>query len=64
MKNENSIQNADAVNGIAAPVRDGYTFAGWATEAEGPVVYAVSDVMTVPNGTILYAVWKTDSNIE
>ena len=64
IKNETSIQNADAVNGIAAPTRKGYTFGGWATEAEGPIVYAASEVLTAPNGTILYAVWKADSNIE
>ena len=64
IKNEGTIQNADAVNGISAPVREGYTFAGWATVADGVPVYTASEVADAPNGTILYAVWQADANID
>lgn len=37
----------------------GYRFAGWATEPEGAVVYAVGDVIeSVENVTMLYARWN------
>ena len=47
------------------PTREGYTFLGWATSADGNVVYRVGD--EVINLTInsdetinLYAVWQKD----
>ena len=64
VKTESSIENFDAVNGISAPIRKGYTFMGWATEANGSAVYSASEVTEVPNGTILYAVWDANGNIE
>lgn len=44
----------------------GYTFKGWATTANGTVVYAdgenVSNLTTKPNGTVnLYAVWADET---
>lgn len=41
--------------------RDGYIFAGWATSADGPAVYAEQEVITIAESTrgpqTLYAVW-------
>lgn len=63
-KNEDSIQNADATNGISAPEREGYVFKGWATSADGNAVYSASEVVKAPDGTVLYSVWEAESNIE
>ena len=63
-KNEDSIQNADATNGISAPEREGYVFKGWATTADGDAIYSASEVVNAPNGTVLYAKWEAESNIE
>ena len=48
--------------------RTGYTFAGWATTADGDVVYtdqqSVSNLTTEPNGNVeLYAKWTPSGNI-
>lgn len=48
--------------------RDGYTFAGWATSADGNVTYAdeqeVSNLTAVANGEVtLYAVWKENKAV-
>ena len=46
--------------------KEGYTFKGWSTTADGQVVYAdgesVKNLTSVPNGTVtLYAVWETNA---
>ena len=64
VKNENSIANFDAVNGISAPVRAGYVFKGWATEQGGGVAYSAAEIMNAPNGTTLYALWDIAEIIE
>ena len=48
-------------------VRDGYCFVGWATAAEGEVLYtsgeSVSNLTAVQNGVVtLYAIWEEISN--
>lgn len=48
--------------------REGYTFAGWATSADGNVTYAdeqkVSNLTAVANGEVtLYAVWKENKAV-
>ncbi len=48
---------------MTAPRRTGYTFAGWATEPAGEVVYAAADVATAPVGTTLYAVYTEGEEI-
>ena len=60
---ETAIDNHDALNGVTAPRRTGYTFAGWATEPAGEVVYAAADVATAPVGTTLYAVYTEGEEI-
>ena len=52
-----SITNSSAVNGMSAPLRDGYEFAGWATSKDGEPVYTMETLLEVENGTTLYAVW-------
>ncbi|HJJ42164.1 MAG TPA: InlB B-repeat-containing protein, partial [Methanocorpusculum sp.] len=39
-------------------VKENYEFAGWATEENGPVVYADKQVITIQNAINLYAVWN------
>jgi len=39
------------------PTRDGYTFAGWATSAEGVVAYSAGGSYTTDNDIVLYAQW-------
>ena len=58
VKDEDSIANQGALGGIGAPERTGYVFLGWATEAEGEVIYSAAEVTSAPNGTTLYAVWQ------
>lgn len=55
---EDTLANPKAKNGISAPERDGYVFAGWATEQSAEVVeYTSENVGDAPSGTILYSVW-------
>lgn len=43
------------------PEREGYTFQGWNTEAEGTgVSYAAGSEQNFEEDTILYAIWETD----
>lgn len=39
------------------PTRDGYTFAGWATSAEGAVTYSAGGSYTTNDDIVLYAQW-------
>lgn len=55
-KTAQSVQNAKG-NTVHAPERAGYAFAGWATEEGGEAVYAANDLIDVPDGTVLFAVW-------
>ena len=44
------------------PYRLGYTFKGWATSADSTeVVYTMDDLLDIPVGTTLYAVWEETS---
>ena len=52
-----SITNSSAVNGMSAPIKEGYDFAGWATSKDGEPVYTMETLLEVENGTTLYAVW-------
>lgn len=40
------------------PVKEGYTFAGWATEPEGEAVYQPGGAYTEEANAALYAVWE------
>ena len=40
------------------PTRTGYTFAGWATSAEGPVAYSAGGSYTTNDDIVLYAQWN------
>lgn len=55
---EDSLFNVNGSNTVSAPVRDGYTFAGWAVSEGGSVEYAAEEIGSVPAGTTLYAVWQ------
>ena len=71
-KDAASIINRLAINGIGAPVREGYTFEGWCdapvqdsyedgewTLAAGATLYAAKDVAQATDAD-LYAVWVVD----
>jgi uncharacterized repeat protein (TIGR02543 family) len=47
-----------ALNGFA---RTGYTFQGWATAADGAVVYTAGQSVSFTTATTLYAVWAADT---
>ena len=57
-KNANTVSYLTAKNGVSEPRRDGFTFGGWsATVGEEEVIYTVSELADVPDGTVLTAVW-------
>lgn len=57
-KTETSLSNWKATNGISNPVKDGYTFDGWATEqGSKTVAYTSETVSEAAGGTVLYAIW-------
>ena len=43
------------------PTRTGYTFKGWATSANGSVVYGAGSIYTANAGVTLYAVWQINT---
>ncbi|MBQ8380420.1 MAG: leucine-rich repeat protein [Clostridia bacterium] len=57
VKADGAIDNADAVNGILAPCRDGYEFAGWSLSEDGEVAYSASEIINAEDGSVLYAIW-------
>lgn len=60
VKSADTVDNFDAINGISAPVRAGYVFAGWSTTDGGQVAYDAASIMDAPDGTTLYAVWQSE----
>ncbi len=61
-KTAEGIINPDALNGVTAPVRFGYTFAGWTTVPEGTEAeYAAEEIAQAPDGTTLYAIWTPNA---
>ena len=43
------------------PTRTGYTFAGWATSAEGEAAYSAGGSYTTDNDIVLYAKWTANT---
>ena len=61
-KDKNLDDNLSSPNATLAPEREGYTFAGWATdEAASTVVYSAAQLAEIPNGTTVYAVWTQNT---
>lgn len=58
---QTSISNTNLSTRLTAPVREGYTFAGWSTQAGGAAEYSLNGLSSVPFGTTLYAVWTADN---
>lgn len=57
------ISNPLATNGISDPVREGYTFVGWATEqGSTTVAYTSKTVANAPEGVVLYAIWTQSAD--
>ncbi|MBR2375825.1 MAG: leucine-rich repeat protein [Clostridia bacterium] len=59
-----TLEYATASGGITAPLRDGFTFAGWKTSPDGAVVYSAAQLAEVPVGTTLYAHWTEGEPVE
>ncbi len=56
---KNGIENVTAKHALGDPEREGYTFIGWATEANSKkVAYKSANVAEAPEGTVLYAIWQ------
>lgn len=58
------IANTGATGGIAAPVREGYVFDGWALSPDGEIAYSAEQLPSVPEGTVLYAVYSAETDAE
>ncbi len=57
---EESIQNRMSWGGLAAPVRRGYLFVGWATAPNATAAeYELNYLLQAPAGVTLYPVWET-----
>lgn len=57
--------NADALSLVQLPacsfVKEGYTFAGWATSSDGAVVYENQGIVSLADDAVLYAVWTVNT---
>lgn len=58
------IANTGAAGGIAAPVREGYVFDGWALSPDGEIAYSAEQLPSVPEGTVLYAIYSAETDAE
>ncbi len=56
VKNENSIINDTARNGISAPEREGYVFVCW--KSDSGETYGKDTIINAPNGVTYYAEWR------
>ena len=57
---ESGVSNANFSYKLSAPVRDGYTFGGWATSKDGQASLDLDGLTSAAAGTTLYAVWTAD----
>jgi len=56
---ESKISNSDTPDAGFKPHRSGYTFVGWATsEGSTEVAYTAEQLLEIPEGTVLYAIWQ------
>lgn len=64
MITEDGVPNYDAINGISAPVREGYEFKGWSTTSAYAEIadYTAQNVYEAPAGVKLYAMWAEIEN--
>lgn len=58
------IANTGAAGGVAAPVREGYVFDGWALSPDGEIAYSAEQLPSVPEGTVLYAIYSAETDAE
>lgn len=58
-KNANMLANENEYNLLTSPSRKGYTFKGFSKTQDSTVAeYSISDLKTLQDGTVLYAVWE------
>lgn len=58
-KSEESFSYVSEQKPLSTPYRPGYEFLGWALEAESDeIAYTAEDVVSAPDGTVLYSVWR------
>ncbi len=62
---EDGILNGYVWGGLAAPVREGYQFSGWSEEENAEEAqYGLNEIVHLPAGTTLYAVWTEAPSAE
>ena len=55
---ESAITNKNTSNELTSPMREGYTFGGWALDPESTVPdYDTENIVDLPEGTVLFAIW-------
>ena len=58
---QTKVKNLSGNSRLSDPIRDGYGFAGWSTTEGGEAEYTAETLSGVPNGTTLYALYRTDN---
>lgn len=62
-KGNDSVTNKNDSNTISAPYKEGFAFAGWATSSGATEpAYGADGIITVKNGSVLYAIWTPLDN--
>ncbi|MDR0854564.1 MAG: InlB B-repeat-containing protein [Clostridiales Family XIII bacterium] len=56
-----AIHSSVSVKGAGTLARDGYTFLGWSTDANGNVTHSVSQAITLDDHLQLFAVWEQNA---
>ena len=57
---QKKILGSDVTISSVLPTREGHTFEGWSTSANGNVEYNAGDVYSIDASVTLYAVWETN----
>lgn len=58
---ESTLENFNELVQVGAPLRQGYTFGGWATSPGGSSAYTAGQITEIPVGTTVYAIWLNNT---
>ena len=64
LKFELPLDGVDYTPDRPANVPEGYVFDGWALSPDGEIVYSAEQLPSVPEGTVLYAVYSAETDAE